>query len=181
MFGSPRRTAAMALLVTTAAGCAGSAPLNPVPGDAPYERELARAASSITPAASLERIWVIAHDSMGGRDTPSPGLDKTAEYFASKYREWGIQPGGDNGTYFQRYPLVRRGVDQAASWLESNENGTITRYPMGTWGYASTMRDAHLSGQVVLLGGALTPEAIAATDLTGKIAFLVEDVGKAAD
>jgi hypothetical protein len=181
MFGSPRRTAAMALLVTTAAGCAGSAPLNPVPGDAPYERELARAASSITPAASLERIWVIAHDSMGGRDTPSPGLDKTAEYFASKYREWGIQPGGDNGTYFQRYPLVRRGVDQAASWLESNENGTITRYPMGTWGYASTMRDAHVSGQVVLLGGALTPEAIAATDLTGKIAFLVEDVGKAAD
>lgn len=181
MFGSPRRTAALAILVTTAAGCAGSAPLNPVPGAAPYERELARAATSITAASALERIGVIAHDSMGGRNTPSAGLEKTAEYFASKYREWGVQPGGDNGTYFQRYPFVKRGVDQAASWFEANENGTITRYPMGTWAYATVARDGHVSGPIVIFGGVLTPEAIAATDLTGKIAMLIVDQAKAAD
>jgi hypothetical protein len=181
MFSSTRRTAAMALLVTTVAGCAGSAPLNPVPGEAPYERELARAAGSITAASALDRIGVIAHDSMGGRNTPSVGLEKTAEYFASKYREWGVQPGGDNGTYFQRYPFVKRGVDQTASWLEANENGTITRYPMGTWAYATIPRDAHITGPIVMFGGVLTPEAIAATDLTGKIAMLVVDQAKAAD
>jgi hypothetical protein len=97
MFSASRHTAVMALLVTTVAGCAG-APLNPVPGAAPYERELSRVANQITPSVVLERISVIAHDSMGGRNTPSPGLEKTAEYFASKYREWGVQPGGENGT-----------------------------------------------------------------------------------
>ena len=65
--------------------------------------------------------------------------------------------------------------------MESNENGTITRYPMGDWAYATTARDAHVSGQIVIFGGVLTPESIAATDLTGKIAFLVVDAGKAAD
>jgi hypothetical protein len=181
MFSSPRRTAAMALLVTTVAGCAGSAPLNPVPGAAPYERELVRAASSITAASALERIGVIAHDSMGGRNTPSTGLEKTAQYFAAKYREWGVQPGGDNGTYFQRYPFVKRHMDQTASWMESNENGTITRYPMGQWAYGTWAGDGHFTGPIVLFGGALTPEAIAATDLTGKIAFLIVDQAKVAD
>jgi hypothetical protein len=181
MSGSLRRTAALALLVTTAAGCASAPPLNPVPGAAAYERELLRASASITPATTLERIGVIAHDSMGGRNTPSPGLEKTAEYFASKYREWGVQPGGENGTYFQRYPLVRRHADQAASWLEANENGTITRYPMGTWAYATVARDAHVSGNIVVMGGTLTPEAINGADIAGKIVMLVHDAGKAAD
>lgn len=181
MFGSARRTAVLALLVPIVAGCAGAAPLNPIPGAPPYERELSRVANQITAAVALERIGVIAHDSMGGRNTPSAGLERTAEYFASKYREWGVQPGGDNGTYFQRYPFVKRGVDQTASWFEANENGTVTRYPMGTWAYASTARDVHVSGPIVMFGGVLTPEAIAATDLTGKIAMLVVDAAKAAD
>lgn len=175
-----RRTAALALWIPIAAGCAAGAVV-PVPGTASYEAELTRAAASITPATVLERIWVIAHDSMGGRDTPSPGLEKTAEYFAAKYREWGVLPAGENGTYFQRYPLVRRGADQAASWMEANEGGTLTRYPMGTWAFTTTPRDAHTAGSLVLFGGTLTPEAISATDLTGKIAFLVVDTAKAAD
>ncbi len=183
MVGFSRRTAAVAVLVPILAGCAGR-PLVPTPGAVPYERELVRAAASITPAATLERIGVIAHDSMGGRNTPSRGLDLTAEYFASKYREWGVQPGGDNGTYFQRYPFVKRGTDQAVSWLEANENGTITRYPMGTWAFGpngAQARDAHIAGSLVIFAGALTPEAINATDVSGKIVLLVFDQAKIAD
>jgi hypothetical protein len=170
----------MALLVPILASCAGR-PLVPTPGAAPYERELVRAAASITPASTLDRIGVIAHDSMGGRNTPSRGLDMTAEYFVSKYREWGVLPGGENGTYYQRYPLLKRGVDQSASWLESNENGTITRFPMGTWAYATTPRQVHAAGGLVIFAGALTPEAIAASDVEGKIAMLVLDVARPAD
>jgi hypothetical protein len=170
----------MALLVPIVAGCAG-APLNPVPGAAPYEAELDRAAAAITPAAVLERISVIAHDSMGGRNTPSPGLEMTAEYFAGKYREWGIQPAGENGTYFQRYPMVRKTIVQSESWLEADENGTITRYPMGDWGFVASVGSGHVAAPLVILGGTLTDEAIGSAALEGKIAMLIVDAAKAAD
>jgi hypothetical protein len=178
MFGSARRTALVAILVPIAAGCAG-APLNPVPGAAPYERELSRVAeATLTAASARHHVGVIAHDSMGGRNTPSPGLEKTAEYFASKYREWGVQPGGDNGSYIQRYPFVKRAVDGSQSWVEINENGTVSRYPMDKWAYGIIPVDAHVSGPVVLLAGDLTPEAIQNANLRGKIAVLVVDPNK---
>lgn len=180
MFRHPARTAAMALLVPVLAGCAG-APLNPVPGAQPYEAELQRAAASITPSSVLERISVIAHDSMGGRNTPSPGLEKTAEYFASKYREWGIQPAGENGTYFQRYPMVRKTIVQAESWVQSDENGTVSRYPMGEWGFVATAGSGHVAGPMVIFGGSLTDEAINGVVLDGRIALLVVDAARAAD
>ena len=181
MSGSLRRTGQMALLVPVLAACAG-APLVPAPGAERYEAELTRAASTITPEAVLTNISVIAHDSMGGRDTPSPGLEKTAEYFASRYREWGIEPAGENGTYFQRYPLARRGIDQDAAQVQLNENGIISTYRMGRFGYAS---GGGLAGAttapMVILGGALTPEAIAGANLKGKIVVGVYDAAKAVD
>ncbi len=181
MFASARRTAALALLVPIAAGCAG-APLNPIPGAAPYEKELSRVAeATLTASSAYHHVGVIAHDSMGGRNTPSPGLEMTAEYFASKYREWGVQPGGDNGSYFQRYPFVKRSVNQAQSSLEISESGNVSRYPMGEWAYSSVPNDTPVRGSVVLFAGALTEEAIAATDLDGKIAVLIMDMARIAD
>jgi hypothetical protein len=34
------------------------------------------------------------------RFTGYPGFFKAAEYIASKFREYGLQPYGENGTYF---------------------------------------------------------------------------------
>lgn len=174
-----RRTGHLALLVPVLAACAGK-PLIPAPGAVRYEAELSRAASVITPEAVLTNISVIADDSMGGRNTPSPGLEKTAEYFVSRYREWGIKPAGENGTYFQRYPLAARGIDQSTAFFEVNENGVISRYPMGAYAYATgggISSPTPLPG--VLLAGALTPEAIAAADLRGKAVLAVYDASKA--
>ena len=41
-------------------------------------------AQSITAADVKRRIGIIANDSMGGRDTPSRGLDATARYIAAE-------------------------------------------------------------------------------------------------
>ncbi len=176
-----RRTGHLALLVPALAACAGK-PLIPAPGAVRYEAELTRAASVITPEAVLANISVIADDSMGGRNTPSTGLEKTAAYFASRYREWGIKPAGENGTYFQRYPLAARGIDQSTAFFELNENGVISRYTMGPYAYATgggINTPTPLPG--VLLAGALTPEAIAAADLRGKAVLVFYDAAKAAE
>ncbi len=75
----------------------------------------AHAAASITPADVARRIGIIAHDSMGGRNTPSPGLEKTAQYIAAEFQRFGLMPGGDDGSFIQRYQLANARVDVAGS------------------------------------------------------------------
>jgi len=50
-------------------------------------------------------VSFLASDAMEGRDTPSKGLDIAAEYVASQFRRFGLQPAGDDG-YFQTAPYV---------------------------------------------------------------------------
>ncbi len=76
---------------------------------------LERAAATITEADVARRIRIIADDSMMGRDTPSRGLDLTAQYVADEFRRFGLRPGGENGTWFQKYNVSRARLDPAAS------------------------------------------------------------------
>jgi hypothetical protein len=62
----------------------------------------------------------IASDELEGRDTPSRGLDIAAMYIAGHLANWGIKPGGDNGTYFQKFPLKRSKIDAQNMRLELN-------------------------------------------------------------
>src|SRR5947207_4830648 len=66
-----------------------------------------RAVQSITPDDIKRRIGIIADDSMRGRDTPSPELEKVAAYIAGEFRRFGLKPGGDSGAFLQRYSLDR--------------------------------------------------------------------------
>ena len=66
-----------------------------------------RAVQSITPDDVRRRIGIISDDSMRGRDTPSPELEEVAAYIASEFRRIGLKPGGDNGTFLQRYAIDR--------------------------------------------------------------------------
>src|SRR5215207_11520904 len=75
----------------------------------------ARAAETITAADVAHHIGVIAADSMLGRDTPSRGLDLTSRYIADRFKAFGLRPGGDDGSWFQRYPISRRRFDPAGS------------------------------------------------------------------
>ena len=52
---------------------------------------------------------------MMGRDTPSPGLDMTAQYVADQFKSFGLKPGGENGTWFQRYDILQVQFDPAES------------------------------------------------------------------
>jgi len=47
-------------------------------------------------------LGYIASDELEGRATFSEGLTLAAGYIADHLDAWGVKPGGDNGTYFQR-------------------------------------------------------------------------------
>ena len=64
-----------------------------------------RGLETITSADVKRRVEIIADDSMGGRDTPSKGLEATARYIAAEFGRLGLAPRGDAGTFIQRYPI----------------------------------------------------------------------------
>lgn len=93
-----------------------------VAGDRPQPGDLAgpadaleEAAATITAADMRERIAFLASDEMAGRDTPSPGLERTAEYLAAEFGRLGLEPGGDGGTFVQSYPLPAASREAAAA------------------------------------------------------------------
>src|SRR6185369_10924838 len=48
----------------------------------------------------------LASDELEGRATFSEGLGLAAAYIAEHLRTWGVKPGGDNGSYFQRVRVL---------------------------------------------------------------------------
>lgn len=59
---------------------------------------------------------ILAADSMRAPGVANAALERTAQYVADEFRRLGLAPGGDNGTWFQRYPTPGQlRVDYAAS------------------------------------------------------------------
>lgn len=93
-----------AILSIGLGGCSGAA--GGSDADAAVEGGLEAAVSSINQDDYARRLGVIAHDSMSGRFTPSPGLTATANWIAGEFQAMGLEPMGDDGTYLQQYSLA---------------------------------------------------------------------------
>jgi len=130
-----------------------------------------RAAQTISPEDIRRRIGIIADDSMRGRDTPSPELDKVAEYIGREYRRLGLKPGGDRGTFIQRYSLDRLQV-VAESSVAFVHGGADVTFSYGTdFVFADNSFDTgDYAGDLVLLSGPIGgPFAGDSASLAGKM------------
>lgn len=78
----------------------------------PAERKIAE---EITASQISNYLYFVASDAMGGRDTPSYGLDVTAEFLKMNLERWGFKPAGDNGSFFQKIALRRDAIDAAGT------------------------------------------------------------------
>lgn len=71
--------------------------------------------SGISAADLRARLHAYADDSMRGREAGTPDNIRSTEWLAAEARRIGLQPAGENGTFFQRVPLVSREVAPASS------------------------------------------------------------------
>ena len=73
------------------------------PGSRPDREPLAR----LTPVFSLERITdhltILTSEESQGRGVGTAGLNKAAEYIAQQFKEMGLEPAGENGSFFQSW------------------------------------------------------------------------------
>ena len=76
--------------------------------DLPLKMAPKPTAAAISEADLKTRLYIFADDSMMGRQFGREGNRKGTDYIASELKRLGIEPAGDNGTYFQNLPVVVR-------------------------------------------------------------------------
>ena len=81
-----------------------------------------KAASHLTDASIRGHIRYLSDDLMGGRAPASLGDKLTQRYLASQFESIGLQPAGENGTWFQ--PFNMTGVKSKAPKFLTLRNGT---------------------------------------------------------
>jgi Peptidase family M28 len=84
-----------------------------------------RQGDEIRPEALRTRLFTIADDSMGGRDTGSRGNHLTADYAAAEFARFGLDPAGDDGTWFQKIPFLHIHPDRGGRIVASAETLVI--------------------------------------------------------
>ena len=118
-------------------------------------------------------LTFIASDEMEGRDTPSRGLDMTAQFLAMNLARWGLKPAGDDGTFFQKIALSTDEINKEQTRVQLNDQTA------GVWRglhcASQAMRD--VSGPLVFAGNgwfvkSKNIDAYKGIDAKGKIAVI---------
>ncbi len=86
-------------------------------GSKPVTSDVKKGFDAITVADAKKWLGYLAGPECEGRGTGQPGYQKAADYVAARFKEFGLKPIGDNGTYFQHLPFVRFRLDGNASAL----------------------------------------------------------------
>jgi hypothetical protein len=105
-----RATTLIAAGLLVLGGCA-----DPLPQPASLRNEPAPVVAAVAPVGATTaaitaedmytRVAFLASDELRGRDTPSPGLEAAAAYLVREYERLGLEPGGEDGTFYQRWPM----------------------------------------------------------------------------
>ena len=152
---------AICLAVASAVGCQSSSA--PVPA--------ATTSAAITAEDLRQRLFLIADDSMMGRESGSIGNYKTAEYVASEFKRLGLEPAGENGSYFQTVPFWNAAVDPTSTLSAGGTTLVIRRdfVPSSTRAMPRTF-----TGTKVIYAGPINDSTrwISASDAAGKFIIL---------
>jgi hypothetical protein len=140
--------------------------------------------AAITTADLMTHLYVLADDSMLGRQAGTAGNVKGTDYIAAQFRRIGLEPGGENGSFFQTVPLVDKGLQPGAAlsvdgaalamrtdWVPFPEVGNAIRF-------GPRMQ---AQGTQVVFGGRVGGQMIDAAQTAGKLVVLLPPSGAQGD
>jgi hypothetical protein len=114
---------AVLLFFSTLAACQHDAEPDPSAMTVSAPPPVATAPLSADEQRIADDVNYLADDKLEGRETGTRGYDLAAEYAAKRFREIGLQPAGDNGTYFQNVPLLKATREAEGAALTVKRNG----------------------------------------------------------
>jgi Zn-dependent M28 family amino/carboxypeptidase len=158
---------------------------SPQPAAPPAAAPAGPAETEIQEAAIKTHVQTLAADDMEGRAPSTPGGQKAADYIAAQLTNMGVEPGGENGTYFQQVPIVESTVSRNFTLSVA---GRTYKYYDDIVAFSGTEQPrVHVQGDVVFVGhGIVAPEQkwndYAGVDVKGKwVLVMVNDPPAPAD
>jgi Zn-dependent M28 family amino/carboxypeptidase len=137
-----------------------------------------------TSAANIEAdVRFLADDLLEGREAGTRGYDLAALYVATRYRLIGLEPAGDDGSFFQRVPLIRGVRDPAGARFAITRAGVETEFAFEaeflpvvnfTAGAATVTAPMVFVGQAVH-APELQHDDFLGIDVTGKVAVVLSN------
>ncbi|MDQ2890726.1 MAG: M28 family peptidase [Gemmatimonadota bacterium] len=140
------------------AASTGSSPVSSsVAGEPP-------ALSAIDTAQLRRDLYTLASDAMRGREAGTVDELRASVWEADQARKAGLQPAGDDGTYFQFWPMRRVRTSESSS-------ASIDGTPLVLWRDAAVVSpvNARVDLPIIWVGTA-APDSVAKLDLHGKAA-----------
>src|ERR687897_1052524 len=86
----------------------------------------------IDPKIYLEHVKFLASGDLEGRGNGSRGLETAADYIAAKFREAGLEPAGDGGTFFQRFEMTTGMSVDAGNSMTLHSGRSVMRLDVGS-------------------------------------------------
>ena len=131
------------------AGCAGRAAPGPgvASGSGSIDPSAPPALDAIDASEIRRDLFTLAGDAMRGREAGTLDELRASAWIADRARAAGLEPAGDDGSYFQFWPM-RRTVTSPSSRVQLD--GRAVR--LGTDAFLVTPVNATLSGRVTWLG-----------------------------
>ena len=114
---SPRLVLAAASILALLAGCATT--------------NQGGAEGRVDPARLNETVRILAGDDYEGRGPTTPGEEKTVTWIADQFQALGLEPAGDDGTWFQTVPINRFTQDGPAV-ITAQAGGETLTFQRGT-------------------------------------------------
>jgi hypothetical protein len=113
-------------------------------------------------------------DGMRGRKSGQPSGVMGEEYIASKFKEWGLEPAGDDGTYFQNFTIEHRHVAEGVKFEITTVRERRDFYYGENWRIQRYSGSGNFSAEIVFVGyGIHAPDKeyddYADVDVKGKV------------
>ena len=89
------------------------------------------ALAQIRPESLQANMRFLADDLLEGRGTATRGHQIAAEFMATRFEGYGLQPAGDHGSYFQSVPLRMMHVDAGATTMTVTQEGKAVSLKFG--------------------------------------------------
>jgi Zn-dependent M28 family amino/carboxypeptidase len=147
--------------------------------EAPTPGEAVRQAEGVLSSDLLyAHTAFLADDLLEGRGPGSRGDLLTQKYIAAQFERLGLQPGGDNGTWLQKFPIVGKNVTSKSNLTvtSAGQQQTFKFYDEFVPFSGLDKENIDVSGEMVFVGyGIVAPEYnwddFKGMDLKGKVLF----------
>ncbi|HUF03571.1 MAG TPA: M20/M25/M40 family metallo-hydrolase [Aridibacter sp.] len=146
----------------------------------PASASLTTEEKALTENISLDSLKgftsALAADEMGGRGTMQPGGDKAAEWIAERYKEMGLKPLGDKGSYLQSIKFRETVLGGGTHFkLDGTDLVHGKDWAIGPW----SARENTVKGDMVFVAYGIVADSINRNDLKGvnlknKVVVMIE-------